>query len=182
MAAIPAVIQGLLILIAIVAAVFDLRSRRIPNWLVLTGLLIGFSINLLLYETDGLKASLMGMGLALVIYVPLFALRAMGAGDAKLMAAIGSLVGPGPWLVIFVLSAITGGILAVTLLLLKGRLTHTLRNIVFIVTELSQGRSPAVANPQLSVDHPKAVTLPHAVSIALGSIMFVCILTFRSQA
>ena len=71
-----------------IAAVYDIRFRRIPNWLVLTGLVLGLGLNTFLFRWPGARASLLGIGLAFLIYFPLYLLRGMGAGDVKLMAAI----------------------------------------------------------------------------------------------
>ncbi len=90
----PLVMQVVLVLIVMTAGIYDLRFRRIPNWLVLVGLVLGFGLNTFLFGLSGLERSAMGMGLALLIYFPLYLLRAMGAGDAKLMAAVGAIVGP----------------------------------------------------------------------------------------
>src|ERR1700689_4273619 len=94
----PPVVQVVLVLIVVTAGIYDLRYRRIPNWLVLAGLVMGFGLNTFLFELTGLTRAALGMGLALLIYFPLYLLRAMGAGDAKLMAAVGSVVGPGNWI------------------------------------------------------------------------------------
>ncbi|MBI4908506.1 MAG: prepilin peptidase [Acidobacteria bacterium] len=182
MASIPLVVLGLLALLVVVAAVYDVRSRRIPNWLVLLGALLGMALNAVLYEQAGLKLSALGIGMALLVYVPLFAIRGMGAGDVKLMAAVGSIVGPVNWLFIFVLTAICGGILAVVLLVVKGRLLRAIRNAGFILWELFRLRAPYRRNEQLDVSHPEAVSLPHAVSIAIGSLVFAAILRVRGAS
>ena len=108
----PVVLQVLLVLIVVTAGIYDLRYRRIPNWLVLAGLVLGIGLNTFLFDLEGLKRAALGMGLALLIYFPLYALRAMGAGDAKLMAAVGSIVGWQNWIVLFVVTALLGGLTA----------------------------------------------------------------------
>ena len=65
-------------------------------------------------------------------YLLLYSLRAMGAGDVKLMAAVGAMVGPGHWLLIFMASAVAGGVLALLCVLWKGRLKTTLWNTFFL--------------------------------------------------
>jgi len=155
------------------AAFFDLRYRRIPNWLVLAGLLLGLGLNGFLFEWQGLLRSLEGMGLALVIYFPLYLLRGMGAGDVKLMAAVGAIVGWAAWLGIFFLTAIVGGIAAVALLTTRRQLRRGFSNAGYLVLQLLALRLPYARREELDVKSEKAVTLPHGVTIAWGSLLFL---------
>src|SRR6266478_2850895 len=124
----PRVTQVVLVLIVLTAGIYDLRYRRIPNWLVLVGLVLGFAVNTLWLGLSGLGVSAKGMGLALLIYFPLYLLRAMGAGDAKLMAAVGSIVGWQNWIMLFIVTAILGGVSAIVVLLFAGRVRKTFWN------------------------------------------------------
>ena len=159
--------------ITIVAAFTDIRSRRIPNWLVLSGLAAGFGLNIILSGWPGLKSAALGFGLALLIYVPLFILRAMGGGDVKLMAAVGCLAGPQAWLIIFILASVAGGLYAIFLLLARGALGGALSNILHIVKELVRLRLPFRSKPQLDIGHSLALSVPHGVSIAAGTLLFL---------
>lgn len=76
------------------ALYFDLRYQRIPNKLCLLTLLLGITINTTLGNLTGLGQSISGAILALVILLPAFAFRLLGAGDVKIMVAIGALSGP----------------------------------------------------------------------------------------
>lgn len=172
----PLILQLVLAAVALVAGVWDLRTRRIPNWLVLTGLLLGFLLNGFLFLGPGLLRAAAGFGLALLIYFPMYLLRGMGAGDVKLMAALGAIAGWQLWLGIFLLSGILGGVLAVLLTLAKGRLRTTLWNVGFIVSELSHLRAPHLTRAELDVENPKAVTLPHGTVIALGVVVLLVLI------
>jgi prepilin peptidase CpaA len=167
------ILQGVLVLIVVTAAIYDLRYRRIPNWLVLVGLALGFGLNTFLFGIDGLTNSAKGMGLALLIYFPLYLLRAMGAGDAKLMAAVGSIVGWGNWLAIFVLTAVIGGVMGLIVLLFAGRIRKTFWNLGWIINEIIHFRAPYHSSEELDVRSAKAMRMPHGVAIALGSIAFL---------
>jgi len=172
------IVQVVLGLIVITAAIFDLRYRRIPNWLVLAGLVLGIGLNTTLFALAGLRfAGLeragLGMGLALLIYFPLYLLRAMGAGDAKLMAAIGSMVGPGNWIVLFVVTAILGGITGLIVLLFAGRVRKTFWNLGWIVNEVAHFRAPYHSSPELDVRTSRGMRMPHGAVIALGSLAFL---------
>jgi prepilin peptidase CpaA len=175
MSYLPTVFQILLALLVICAGVYDIRWRRVPNWLTLSGVVLGVALNTFLYETPGLWLSLKGLGVALLVYFPLYAIRAMGAGDAKLMAAIGALVGPWNWFGVFMISAVTGGVFAIALLLTTGRMHRTFANVGFMLKELAYFRPPYLANEELDVRSPKALGLPHAAMIALGSLGFLAV-------
>ena len=84
----------LLELLVVVAAYLDLRDRRIPNWLTGTGVLVGLGSNYYQSGWPGLRNGLLGLSAAFALYALLFALRAMGGGDVKLMAAVGAFTGP----------------------------------------------------------------------------------------
>jgi len=171
----PIVLQVLLAAIALVAAVFDVRFRRIPNWLTLSGVILGIVLNAFLNSSgerwfDGYnwRSSLAGFGLASLIYFPLYLLRAMGAGDVKLMAAVGAIIGPVNWFSVFVLGNIFGGLAAVFLLLTHGGGRRTLFNVFYMLNELMHFRPPYMRREELDVKSAKAVTLPHGLAIAVG--------------
>jgi prepilin peptidase CpaA len=170
----PPGIEVVLLALVLGAAVYDVRYRRIPNWLTLLGVLIGLGLNTFLYQGwPGLKFSLMGLGLGFGVYFILYALRAMGAGDVKLMAAIGSMVGWGDWFGIFVITAILGGVAALVLVALRGRVKTTLFNVSYILSEMKSGRPAYVGKEELDVRNPKALGLPHGAVIAVGTIAFL---------
>lgn len=174
----PPVTKVLLLLLVLPAAVFDYRQRRVPNWLVLAGILLGLAMNAFLtYDTPsattGLLFSLEGLGVALVVYFPLYLLRGMGAGDVKLMGSVGAVVGPLLWFWIFFCTAILGGITAVIVVLRKRRVHRTLQNIWMIVLSVRHHQAPYTANPELDVSSDQGVRLPHAVVIAAGAIAFL---------
>ena len=89
----PLAIRIFLEVLVIVAAIWDIRTRRIPNWLTLSGVVLGVALNTFLFEINGLWFSLKGLGVAFGVYFVLYLLRAMGAGDVKLMAAVGAAAG-----------------------------------------------------------------------------------------
>src|ERR1700693_5314497 len=91
------------LLLTFAAAALDWRSRKIPNWLTVSGILAGIILRTTLGGWPGAKSSLEGAGLALGLLLPLVLLRALGAGDWKLMGAVGALMG---WrAILFVLGA-----------------------------------------------------------------------------
>jgi prepilin peptidase CpaA len=117
---------------------------------------------------DGVLRSLAGFGVGVLLFLPLFVLRAMGGGDVKLLAAIGAWLGPSlvGWVAVY--GAIAGGVLAVPLLLWRGQLGTTLANIgsLFVHWRLA-GLKP---HPVVTLDNPEAVRMPYALPIALGAL------------
>ena len=169
----PLIFRVLLILVTFVAGAYDIRYRRIPNWLSLTGVLLGLAFHAFLFEWPGVIFSAKGLALAMLIYFPLFALRGMGAGDVKLMAAVGALVGVWNWIGIFVITGILGGLFAIVLAMSHGALRTTVRNVTYILTELAHLRMPYIGRSELDIHNPKALRLPHGAVIALGSGLFL---------
>jgi prepilin peptidase CpaA len=167
-----------MVLLALVlgAAIYDVRYRRIPNWLTVSGVVIGLLLNAFLYPTwPGLLFSLKGLALAFGVYLALYAVRAMGAGDVKLMAAVGSLVGWQNWFGIFLITAVIGGLMAVILVTARKRLKKTLWNVGFILTEMKSGRPAYAGKEELDVRNPKSVGLPHGAVIAVGTLFFLAL-------
>ncbi len=159
----------LLLALALMAGVYDFRFRRIPNWLTVSGVLSGFLVHFSCSGWAGLGAAATGMGLAFAIYLPLYLLKGMGAGDVKLMAAVGALAGAANWFLIFLATALIGGVLAVCLSILRGRLYQVLCNVEFMVFDLAHFRVPYRTNSMLDVRTTEALRMPHGVSIAMGT-------------
>jgi prepilin peptidase CpaA len=172
----PPAITAALLVTVIAAAMFDMRSRRIPNGVSVGGAIMGIGLNLFLADSaSGAWFALKGLLLGFGVYFALYMLHAMGAGDVKLMAAIGSLVGASNWFAIFLITAIVGGAMAMMLVLLKGRLQKTLFNVGFILSEMKHGRPAYLAKEELDVKSKKAVGLPHGAVIAVGCIFFLAL-------
>lgn len=173
---IPRGAQLLLLALVLCAAVFDARTRRIPNWLTVSGVLAGVALNTFLYPgMSGLWFAVKGLGLGFGIYLVLHLLHAMGAGDVKLMAAVGSIVGASDWFGIFLITAVAGGILSVVVSIAKGRLGKTLFNVGFILSEMKSLRPAYLKNEELDVKSDKGVRMPHGVVIAVGTLIFLAL-------
>lgn len=173
MTAPPEVMRYFLLLLVIPAAIFDVWQRRVPNWITLPALLVAIGLNLFLFETPGLWFSLEGVGLALLIYFPLYLLRGMGAGDVKLMAAIGAAVGWADWVGILFLTTFFGGVAAIVAITRRHRVAETLHNMSLIVLSVAHRRAPYEVNPELDVKNDRGVRLPHAAAIACGVVGFL---------
>jgi len=168
-------VEIVLLAVLLVAAVYDVRFRRIPNWISVTGVAIGLALNAFLFGLPGVWLSLGGLGLGFGVYFLLYLIRAMGAGDVKLMAAVGAMVGWQDWFGIFLITAILGGLMALILAASHGRIQKTLWNVGFILSEMKSGRPAYIAKEELDVRSPKAMGLPHGAVIAVGTVFFLVI-------
>jgi prepilin peptidase CpaA len=180
----PPGVEAILISLVLGAAVYDIRYRRIPNWLTAGGVLVGLAMNAFVgdwrtpYPANfqiwpGLRFSLVGFGIAFAVNLILYALHARGAGDVKLMAAIGAIVGWEDWFGIFVVSAVFGGLISLILVLLKKRATTTFWNVGFILSEMSSGRAAYLKREDLDVKSEKALRVPAGAVIAIGTLFFL---------
>ncbi|MBV8897939.1 MAG: prepilin peptidase [Acidobacteriaceae bacterium] len=174
----PSVLMFALLALVAAAALYDFRFRRIPNWLNLSGLVLGLGINTLLFAAHGLLAASLGTLLPLALYVPLYLLRAMGAGDVKLMAAVGAIAGPRNWIEILVCTAFAGGVLALAVAARNGRLQRTFFNLMLLASELTHWRRPAARHETLDVRSDRSMRMPHAIAIAAGSLAFLIVNRF----
>jgi len=116
---------GLFLGLALAAGAFDLRSRRIPNWLTMAGALAGVGLAAAGGSERAIQSAL-GLGVALVVGLVLFQLRAVGAGDAKLLAAFGAWFGLRGLPAAFLAMTAGGAILALLWALRHGVLRGTL--------------------------------------------------------
>jgi prepilin peptidase CpaA len=159
----------LAVALALAAGVTDWRSRRIPNWLTVSGLIVGLAANTAYGGWPGLKTSLLGAGLGLLVLLPFVLLRSLGAGDWKLAGALGALVGPGVLADLLVGSVFVAGIMALALVIYKRRLMETLRNIGRLLGSMAALRMPGV---EVSLDNPQSLKIPYGVALALTTVLY----------
>ena len=159
-------VQCLLLVLLGIAAVIDLRSCTIPNWLTGPAILVGLSVHMVTKQLSGLVFSLEGVALGLGLFVILYVYGWMGAGDVKLFAAVGSFLGPAQTILAAIAIALVGGLLALVVLgFHQGwrRMGLWLWSYVqaLILTGSVQRATPAQgATPKV----------PYAVAIGLGTI------------
>ena len=169
-------IAALVLLLPLTAIItyFDVRYRRIPNLFVLATLVSGLIINFMAGGFAGLRASAGGCLLAFGLMFILHVFGAMGAGDVKLFAAVGSVVGTGMVPETFLVVLLTGGVLAVYSILRNGTLLTTLTRVLQIFV----GLLPGWQMPRFDVPADRRHTLPYGVAITFGSI--ISLFVFRA--
>jgi prepilin peptidase CpaA len=157
------------VLLAVIAAWTDLRSRRIPNWLTVSGLVLGLTLSVILGKWAGLETSLEGAGLGLLLLLPFVLLRSLGAGDWKLAGALGAFTGWRLLVDLLVGSVFVAGAMALALVIYKRRLGQTARNIGHILTSLVTFRMPGA---QVSLDNPESLKIPYGVALAFTVLIY----------
>lgn len=153
-----------------VAAVTDLHARRIPNVLVLTGLVLAFAVQCWLHGVgEGSQRWTLGLLTGSGLFVPFYLLRGMGAGDVKLMAAVGAFVEPGIAFQIALLTCVIGGIWALAAIVMRRTVKSAGANILAIMLS-HVGSSGGAAGVDKSVGSASVGSLPYGVAIALGTL------------
>jgi prepilin peptidase CpaA len=156
-------------LVAVVACVTDLRSRRIPNALTLSAALAGLLAHWIVQGPDGALFSASGWLVGLLVFLPFFLLRGMGGGDVKLLAALGAWLGPQEtvWLAIY--TGLAGGVLAVIVAASSGYLGTALRNVRSVFSFwATAGLRPV---PGITLESKESPRLAYAVPIFAGGVV-----------
>jgi prepilin peptidase CpaA len=150
------------------ACVSDLRTRRLPNVLTFGSALAAFAFFLAAGGLPSLGWSVAGWLVGCAVFLPVFLVRGMGAGDVKLLAALGAWLGPVMVLWTAAFGAIAGGVIAVGVLLAHGYLRQAFANVGYVLWYWkSVGPAPV---PELTLADSKGPRLPYAVPILVGLI------------
>src|ERR1700722_13779859 len=152
------------ILVALGAGALDWRYRRIPNWLTVSGLVAGVAVNTILNGWPGLKAALLGTLLGLGLLLPFVLIRSLGAGDWKLAGALGACLGARQLWPVLLGTILIAGVMALGVVIVKGRLKRTLVNMAHLVAALFSLRMPS---SEVSLDDPQSTKIPFGVAMAL---------------
>jgi prepilin peptidase CpaA len=165
-------IWTLALVLTLFAGWLDWRYRRIPNWLTVPALFLGIMANSVLAGWHGAKSSVEGAGLALGLLLPLVLLRTLGAGDWKLMGAVGAFLGPILFLFVLVGSLFASGLMAMVAMMRTHRVVSTLRNVVQLLRGfISFGLRE---KPNITLDNPELLKLPFGVAVAVSTIVCFC--------
>jgi len=173
-------IYTILIFLLCIAAYQDYCNYRISNILVVSGALLGVVQNTFLPAGIGLFESLAGWGVGLLILLPLYLMRAMGAGDVKLMAMVGAFLGPQAILISALYICIVGGVLSICVATYYGVLKDTLHSVLISITEFVVNLFTPKAERPLNAfsfsempQHKRTVKMPYGIAIAIGTTIFV---------
>jgi prepilin peptidase CpaA len=155
--------------LAVVACGWDLRTRRIPQTLTLGGALAGLAFHLLNGGWSGGLGSAMGWAVGIAIFFVPFALGGLGAGDVKLLGAIGAWLGPMNALLVGLYAGAAGGVLAIFVALTKGYLFRAVGNVGMMLAYWRlNGIKPL---PEITLEHGQGPRLAYAVPILAGTLV-----------
>lgn len=177
--AVITVAMAVLAALLIAAVRFDITDHRIPNALILAGILAGLALHVLSPAGYGFLSvvpgglgplgALQGLAIGGAVMLPLYIFRVMGAGDVKLMAAVGAILGPADVVPAILGTFIAGGAVSLATAWYLGRVGQMVRNIVTMlqlaIFKLPLGRLPVVEVPMESVGRT-----PYGVAVAIGTL------------
>lgn len=179
-----ALIIIILLVFLLLAALQDLRRYRISNNLIVSGVFFGALLNIIVpSEMGGLGglSSLLGFGVGLGLLLPMYLLRAMGAGDVKLMAMVGAFLGPEAIMVAILYVLVTGGVLSICVAMYCGVLKKLFYStqviIVEFMTNLFTPKSKRLPNALsfAGITQDATAKMPYGVAIAVGTATFLLV-------
>lgn len=158
----------ILLAVLTIAVLYDLRFRRIPNWLTFPAMIAGVAYNTYLGGIPGLLLSLGGLLVGFGVFIAFYMFGGMGAGDVKLMAAIGSLLGPKDVLYAALYTAVAGGVYAILLMVARRTNREALSRYGLMAKSLlCTGHCAYI--PQ--GENEKTTPLCYGVAIAVGTLI-----------
>jgi prepilin peptidase CpaA len=159
--------EGAVLSVAAAACVWDLRTSRIPNALTFGAAGAALLYGLLTAGLGGLGAAAGGWLVGCALFIPFFFLGGMGAGDVKLLAALGAWLGPHTAVWVALYAGVAGGPLAIVAALVKGKLRESLTNLWCLLMFWRVGGIRPM--PGLTLRTAQSPRLPYALPIAAGA-------------
>lgn len=160
--------------VALIGAGTDIKSRRIPNYLTGPAMLLGLILHVSLDGWLGLWTSSAAGLLCGAIFLAFYLAGGMGAGDVKLIAAVGCIAGLSNAGYLLILTSLAGGVMGIAFAMMRGKLKQTLLNVGALASHhKEEGLTP---HPELNVLNANNLRLPYGVAIAAGSTITFCLL------
>jgi len=167
------------LLCAGIGSVTDVRERRIPNLVTGPAIAAGLALHAICGGLRGLGDSALAGVIAGGIFLVFFLAGGMGAGDVKLMAAVGCFSGLSSLPLVVISTAIAGGVLALAIGIYNRRLGETMRNVVALLQH--HGRNGLGPHPELNLSNARTLRLPFALPIAAGCLFTLCTLAWEAH-
>lgn len=159
----PEIIAAVILLT--IAAYIDWKEHRVPNWLNYSAMAFGLVFHIAISGSHGLYLSLAGIGVGFATLVIPYLLRGMGAGDVKLMMAVGAWLGPWVTFQGFVWTVIIGALMGMTLMIRSRQLKERMLTVGIASRNLMQMKNLNYGNEE---NAPETILLPYGVPIAFG--------------
>jgi prepilin peptidase CpaA len=155
--------------VAVVAAACDLKTRKIPNLLTFGSVAIAIGMHAVIGGWPAIGLSLVGCVVGMALFFPFFALGGLGAGDVKLLAAVGAFLGPLATVWVALFTSIAGGVMAVVVALYSGYLRSAFVNLWCLVMYWRlEGARPA---PHMTLATNQGPRLAYAVPVLAGLVL-----------
>jgi prepilin peptidase CpaA len=168
------------LLCAGIGSIYDVRTRRIPNRITGPAVAAGLLLHGFAGGWSGLGESVVAGLIAGGIFLLSCLAGGMGAGDVKLMVAVGCIAGLSPLLHLVTSTAVFGGVLALAVAIYHGRLRETLSNVGAVLEH--HGRSGFESHPEINLANANALRLPFAVPVAAGCLFTFCVLAWEAYS
>jgi prepilin peptidase CpaA len=168
------------LLCACIGSIHDVRTRKIPNTLCGPAMVAGIAMHAAWGGWRGASDSIFAGICAGAIALLFWFAGGMGAGDVKLVAAVGCIAGTAPLAMVLMSTAVAGGMIALAISIYHGRLREALRNAAaLVVHHQREGLKP---HPELNVDSANANSLPFALPVAAGCLATLCSLVWEAHS
>jgi prepilin peptidase CpaA len=165
------------LLCATLSAVYDVRSRRIPNFITLPAIVFGLLLHAVFGGWQELATAAAGGLICGLIFLVFYLAGGMGAGDVKLITATGCIAGLSLIGHLLILTALAGGVMAVSLALYRRQLMETWHNMYALaVHHRNMGLTP---HPQFNISNERTLRMPYALAIAAGSGLSLCLVVMQ---
>jgi prepilin peptidase CpaA len=148
----------------------DRQSRKIPNRLTIPALLVGLTVSAVLWGWPGTKTALEGAGISLGVLLPFVVMRGLGAGDWKLMGALGAFLGPQRAIVVLLGTVLIAGVMAVVEIIRQGKVLETLSNLWLLFVAYSTFHVGSARD--ITLDNSGLLRIPFGVAAALSTGIF----------
>lgn len=162
-----------------IGSVYDIRSSRIPNALTGSSIVIGLLLHLILGGWSQLAFAILSGLIGGGLFLFFFLMGGMGAGDVKLMAAVGALVGLGSLSRVLIATVVVGGALAILLALSRGKLRQTITNVAALAVHYQE--NGLRRHDELSLENVRTLRMPYAVPIAGGCMVALFMLAMGGR-
>jgi prepilin peptidase CpaA len=151
---------------AMAACLMDLRERRIPNSITFGSAVAAMAYHAFTTGLTGLAFAVSGWGVGVLLFLPLFALRGIGGGDVKLLAAFGAWLGPGAVIWVALFGVLAGGVFALMISAWRGYTQQAFRNVWSMLNYWRvMGIRP---HPAITLDRSIGPRVPYALPLAAG--------------